>query len=75
MVDPYGPETLRDQVAALIREQISRGELAPRDWLPSETDLSQAYDVSRDTVRAALALLRDEGLITSRKGRGWFVTG
>jgi GntR family transcriptional regulator len=74
VVDPYAPEPLRDQVAARIRERIESGELAPRDWLPSETDLAQTYDVGRDTVRAALAVLRDEGLITTIKGRGSFVS-
>jgi GntR family transcriptional regulator len=74
MVDPYAPESLRDQAAALIRAWIKSGELAPREWLPSEASMAQEFGVSRDTLRRALILLRDEGLIASRKGRGWFVT-
>lgn len=61
-------------IAARIRERIESGEFASRDWLPSETDLAQTYGVGRDTVRAALALLREERLITTIKGRGSFVS-
>jgi len=57
----------------MIRERIDSGELARHDWPPSETALTQELGASRDTVRRALAMLKDEGLIDSRKGRGWFV--
>jgi GntR family transcriptional regulator len=73
MVDPYAPEPLRDQAAALVRDWIDSGKLVPKDWLPSEASMAQEFGVSRDTLRRALMLLRDEGLIASRKGRGWFV--
>jgi len=42
--------------------------------LPSESDLSAEFGVSRVTVRRALELLRDEGLVDSRQGFGWYVS-
>lgn len=72
-VDPDAPESLRDQAAALIRAWIESGELAPTNWLPSEASMAQEFGVGRDIPRGALILLREEGLIASRKGRGWFV--
>ncbi len=41
--------------------------------LPSESDLSAEFGVSRVTVRRALETLRDEGVVESRQGFGWFV--
>lgn len=41
--------------------------------LPSEKDLSKEFGVSRVTVRKALDVIRDEGLIAARQGFGWFV--
>ena len=41
--------------------------------LPSEAELSASYAASRITVRRALDVLRDEGLVDSRQGFGWFV--
>lgn len=41
--------------------------------LPSEADMSVEFGVSRVTIRRALELLRDEGLIAARQGFGWFV--
>jgi GntR family transcriptional regulator len=60
-------------IADELRQRLASGELAAGALLPSESDLSAAYDVSRVTVRKALELLRDEGLIDSRQGFGWFV--
>lgn len=42
--------------------------------LPSESDLSAEFSVSRVTVRRALEVLRDEGLVSAKQGFGWFVT-
>jgi len=60
-------------IADELRQRVESGELAAGALLPSESELSGAYDVSRVTVRKALDSLRDEGLVDSRQGFGWFV--
>jgi GntR family transcriptional regulator len=60
-------------IADELRTRVERGDLAAGALLPSESELSAAYEVSRVTVRKALELLRDEGLIDARQGFGWFV--
>lgn len=60
-------------IADELRHRVESGELAAGRLLPSESELSAAYAVSRVTVRKALELLRDEGLIDARQGFGWFV--
>lgn len=58
------------QLADILRAQIAGGEFAPGQALPSEQHLMDTYRVSRGTVRGALAILRDEGLIETVKQRG-----
>jgi GntR family transcriptional regulator len=60
-------------IADALRERIANGEFPGGRVLPSESELSAAHDVSRVTVRKALEALRDEGLVDSRQGFGWFV--
>lgn len=62
-------------IANDLRRQIAAGELAAGAVLPSEAELAGSYDVSRVTVRKALEVLRDDGLVSSRQGYGWFVAG
>jgi GntR family transcriptional regulator len=61
------------QVASYVRVAISDGRLQPGDGLPGEQNLADAMTVSVDTIRAALRLLRDEGLIETATGIGSFV--
>jgi GntR family transcriptional regulator len=61
-------------IADELRGRVESGELGAGRLLPSESELSGAYGVSRVTVRKALDLLRDEGLIDARQGFGWFVS-
>jgi GntR family transcriptional regulator len=61
-------------IADELRGRVESGELRPGRLLPSESELSRAHAVSRVTVRKALELLRDEGLIDARQGFGWFVS-
>jgi GntR family transcriptional regulator len=65
--------TLADQLAHELRGAILRGDYETATPLPSETQLAQTFGVSRITVRAAVAALRAEGLITVSHGRGSFV--
>lgn len=64
-------ETLSKQLTEQIVRNLEQGITA----LPTEAELSVRYSVSRQTVRAALALLKQKGLIESRQGSGSFATG
>jgi GntR family transcriptional regulator len=59
------------QIAALLREQIRDGTLTGR--IPSESEMQAQHGVGRGTVRAAIAVLREDGLVVTVKGRGTFV--
>jgi hypothetical protein len=72
-LDPLGPTPVYQQLAAILRARIESGELAPNRPIPSETALQQEHGVARGTARRAVALLRDEGLVVTVKGRGTFV--
>jgi GntR family transcriptional regulator len=74
-VDRSGPLPLHDQVAAQIRRAIADGEAGPGERLPLATDLAAVLGVNKNTVLRALHLLRDEGLLEFRCGRGITVTG
>lgn len=63
------------QLAGIIRGQIGAGELAPGQQLPSALTLAATYEVSAPTVKKALSLLKDEGLIVGVAGYGTFVAG
>lgn len=58
------------QLADLLRAQIIMADLRPGDRLPSEGALGQTYGVGRETVRRALRVLRDEGLVVTESGYG-----
>jgi GntR family transcriptional regulator len=66
-------EPLSVQLANAIRDAILAGTYGPGDALPSERQLAEQHGVSGGTVRAALARLAGEGLISTRHGRGVFV--
>lgn len=55
------------------RERILDGRLSAGTRLPTDEELATMYQISRDTVRQALALLANEGLIERVQGRGTFV--
>ena len=59
--------TLRDLIKKDVKNQINK--------LPSEQELCRRYHVSRQTVRQALNLLTQEGLIEKRHGSGSYITG
>ena len=75
VIDHGGPEYLYLQLAELLREQIRSGKLPPRSRVPSLVDLAAKYELAEMTVRKALRLLIDEGLIETKPGRGTYVKG
>lgn len=56
-----------------IVSKIENGIYNPNDKLPSEKELMDGYDVSRDTVRKSLNILEQNGYIQKTKGKGSFV--
>lgn len=75
MFHPFDrPENLADAVALQIRMRIVSGEFAPQEKLPTEMELASRFQVSRNVVREAIARLKLNGLIETRRGVGSFVT-
>ena len=74
-VDRQEPTELFEQVAAEIRRAIADGEAKPGERLPPARDLAAVLGVNTNTVLRSLRLLRDEGLLEFRRGRGVTVAG
>jgi DNA-binding transcriptional regulator YhcF (GntR family) len=74
-VDRSAPALLHDQVAAQIRRAIAEGEAGPGERLPLARDLAAVLGVNKNTVLRALHMLREEGLLEFRRGRGITVVG
>ena len=60
-------------MAAILRERIRSGDLPPGARVPSISYLMQEYGISRDTVRKAMDVLREEGLAITVQGKGSYV--
>ncbi|MFD7440341.1 GntR family transcriptional regulator [Streptomyces sp. NPDC059909] len=75
MSEGPGRTPLYLKVAADLRTAITAGEYGSGAKLPAEDELARRYGVSRGTVRQALAALRADGLITSRRGTRRVVLG
>jgi GntR family transcriptional regulator len=63
------------QIAVDLRRKIESGELAKGTQLPTEMDLRETYDASRNTIRDAIRWLVTRGLVETRPGHGTFVVG
>ncbi len=74
VVDRDDRRPMYARIAALLRERLRRGRPAPGARLATIDALMAEFGASRVTVRQALGLLADEGLIRSQRGRGTFVT-
>jgi len=63
------------QLARILREMITSGEIAPRQPMPSIKSVTQQYGVAKGTAEKAFGVLRDEGLVVTVPGRGIYVIG
>jgi GntR family transcriptional regulator len=73
MLDPTSPIPLYYQLKTILLDQILQGKWLVGEFLPSENELAKEYQVSRQTVRRALAELQREGRISTHKGKGSLV--
>jgi DNA-binding GntR family transcriptional regulator len=74
MIDRARPMPPYMQLAAILREKVASGELAPGTRLPSVLGLAAEYQVAQVTVQKALALLKEEGLVVAYAGYGTFIS-
>jgi GntR family transcriptional regulator len=72
-IDRESYEPAYAQLVDILRRQVADGQFRPGDQLPSESQLCQYYRVSPMTVRRAINLLADQGVISTAQGRGTFV--
>lgn len=71
--NPKKPSAV-DQIHLGLLDLIQRSALTPGDKLPSEDQLTQRFDCSRPTLREALKILEQDGIIETQHGRGRFLT-
>src|SRR5690625_2531519 len=64
---------LYEQLKDMIEHKINTNEYKPNEQIPSERELGEQYNVSRITVRQAIALAEKEGLVSRVQGVGTFV--
>ena len=74
MVDAASPVPLFEQLAASVRGEVGRGAIVAGDRLPSAREVAASLDINLHTVLRAYQLLRDEGLLDLRRGRGAVIT-
>lgn len=72
-VDPTDPRPPYRQIADELRDAIQAGELGAGSQLPSERELVERHGTAAQTVREAVKILKVEGLVIGRRGRGVFV--
>ena len=73
VIDREGRVPPYQQIAAALREQIASGQIPPGRRIPSLVELEQTYGVARDTLRKAVQVLKDEGLVETVPGMGIYV--
>jgi GntR family transcriptional regulator len=73
MLSDSNPLPLYAQLAEALRHRIARGDWTEGDRLPTQDALTREFSVARVTVRQAITLLAQDGLVLSKQGRGTFV--
>jgi DNA-binding GntR family transcriptional regulator len=61
------------QLANILRDRITSGEIPPGRRIPSQMKLEQEFGLSRNTIKKALDVLEAENLVETAPGRGLFV--
>ncbi|WP_326646568.1 GntR family transcriptional regulator [Streptosporangium sp. NBC_01755] len=73
MIDREGAIPPYQQVAAAIRKRIASGEIPPDRRIPSLVELGAEFGIARDTLRKAVQVLKNEGLVETVTGMGIYV--
>ncbi len=68
------PKLVADDVARQLRQRIEAGEWAAMGRMPPERELADDYGVARNTMRRAVSLLEEDGIVSRQVGRGTFLS-
>ncbi|WP_157575096.1 winged helix-turn-helix domain-containing protein [Jiangella muralis] len=71
-IDEWSEEPRYRQLAAILRDRMATDAIPAGGKLPTEVELMDEFGLGRSTVRAAIQVLRDEGLVVARPARGTF---
>ncbi|GAA1772769.1 winged helix-turn-helix domain-containing protein [Streptomonospora arabica] len=71
--DPQGPDLVYAALAEHVVARVEAGDLVPGARLPAERDLAEEYGVAYMTVRRAMQVLRERGVIVTVHGKGTFI--
>ncbi|MEU8186724.1 GntR family transcriptional regulator [Micromonospora carbonacea] len=74
MLTPHYGQPRYRVIADELRERIESGTIQPGALLPTESALTAEFRASRGTIRQAIAMLRDERLVATERGRGSYAT-
>ena len=72
-IDRSSPVPVYYQIAMDMKSRIARREWGLKERLPTEMELAEQYEVSRITLRQAMAELEKDGMIIKQRGRGTFI--
>ena len=70
---PHGRTLVYVAIADDITDKITDGTYPPESRLPSEAELAEEYGAAKMTVRAAIRVLNERGLVETVRGKGSFV--
>ncbi|MER7403884.1 GntR family transcriptional regulator [Streptomyces sp. NPDC000070] len=74
-IDREGPVPPYRQIADILRARIEDGSISTGRRIPSLVELETEFGVARDTLRKAVKVLKDEGLVETVTGMGVYVVG
>lgn len=74
MIEKNSPIPIYIQLKNIIKNAIMNGEIGQNELIPSETQLAETYNITRTTVRRALAELAHENLLRKEHGKGTFAS-
>jgi GntR family transcriptional regulator len=74
-IDPTGPVTPYRQLAEILVGRIKSGQYQPGQRIPTESELVEEFELARSTVRRAVGVLRESGLVHTVPQRGTYVSG
>lgn len=74
MTAVQSPTPLYHRIYSVLRERITNNYYALGELMPTEAELSESFGASRITVRKAMEMLAQEGLVTRSRGRGTFAS-